>query len=81
MQEGKSKILASLPSTGIELDNLDLEIRGQILNHLLGDIIQNMHMNGFSQEELAQSVIQGTCTFLFDTDGNFITESYVSSNS
>jgi hypothetical protein len=61
----------------IEPDELDYELRGQLLRLAFGGRLSRMQFVGRSAEEIEKTVKNGRFTVLFDNNGKFIKNSFV----
>ncbi len=68
------RIVATRPD--LELDELDLEVRGRLLHHALSHALPHIKLLGRTDEEVLEAIRSGTLSFLFDDDGKFITKSW-----
>jgi hypothetical protein len=62
-------ITVTLPK--LELAELDMSLRGELLHQTFKDSVPNMAFRRTS-EEIAELISAGKLTFLFDDQGNFI---------
>lgn len=70
IKEKRCRILAHRPT--LELQDLDLSIRGKLFHYALRDILPHITLRGRTQEEVQSALNAGTLSLLFDDDGKFI---------
>jgi hypothetical protein len=58
----------------LRLNQLDYDLRGRLFQNALGHVFPHVKGQGLTAQETLEAVKAGTFTFLFDNDGNFITE-------
>jgi hypothetical protein len=68
-----SRIVATRPE--LDLVPVDMRLRGKLLRHALYDVPLGMQFQGVTREDALAAIDAGTMTFLFDDNGDFISES------
>jgi hypothetical protein len=68
---GEYRIQATLPSQ-FALKQMDKTVRGRLLDHAFRHSRGRIHVPGFTDEQVAEGILSGDWTFLFDNEGKFI---------
>jgi hypothetical protein len=58
----------------LDLDPMDQRVRGKLVLHVFREILPYIRNRHATNEEVLEAIKAGTFTFLFDRDGEFITE-------
>lgn len=66
------RIVAARPPHFEMVEPLDLPLRGELLQHALGDFLKGTTFNGSSPEEVREAIRAGHFSVLFDNEGRFI---------
>lgn len=70
------RIIAVIPEK-FELDELDKNVRGALMYHALKHAIPSIQIPGLEHDQFVAAVKEGNWTFLFDDQGEFISQSIV----
>jgi hypothetical protein len=58
----------------LDLDSMDRRVRGKLLHHVFREILPYTRNRHATNDEVLEAIKAGNFTFLFDQDGEFITE-------
>ena len=75
-EKGPRRIVAQLPAS-CELAELDMAARGTLMSYLLRDMLPSIESLCGDRDRFLRELDEGLRTFLFDSDGHFISTSAV----